>query len=89
MTKTTSIILLCIVTVLVLFLGVFSFIPDLEYGDYNLYHSPFDLIQKSVAFTDSLKATYQVKFDEGTDSFDGIEKVLSRQKYGLPAAYAV
>ena len=37
MTKTTSIILLCIVTVIVLFLGVFSFIPDFEYGDYSVY----------------------------------------------------
>ena len=47
MTKKTSIVLLSILAVIVLFIGVFTFIPDgLEYGEYNIYYSPLHLIQK-------------------------------------------
>ncbi len=38
MTKRTSVILLSLITVVVLFFGVFAFIPDgLEFGDYNVF----------------------------------------------------
>ncbi len=94
MTKTTSIVLLCIVTVIVLFLGVFSFIPDFEYGEYGVYHSPLNLIQKSMVFTDSVKATYQVALDDGTESFDNAAKILARRfeqaagYYGVDISFA-
>lgn len=85
MTKNTSIVLLSIVTVIVLFLGVFSFIPDFEVGEYNVYHSPVGLIQRSNLFTSSVKATYQVELDEEVENFNNASKVISarfRKAYG-------
>lgn len=92
MTKTTSIILLCIVTALVLFLGVFSFIPDFQVGEYNVYHSPLSLIQKDGLFTDSIKVSYSVELDEDVD-FSSVQKTLNARfrkafgYYGVDISY--
>lgn len=77
MSKSASIVLICIITILILFFGVFAFYPNvIEYGDYNEYRSPLNIIQKSKSFTKSEKATYQVKLDEGTD-FSTVRSVLN------------
>lgn len=89
MTKKTSIVLLCLITVVVLFLGVFAFIPDgLEYGEYNEFYSPYTLIQKSGMFGDTVKATYQLKLDEGTD-FNHVKSVLKNRLEKVYGYYSV
>ena len=85
MSKTTAIVLLSIVTVIVLFLGVFSFIPDFAVGEYEEYHSPVGLIQKSNLFTDTVKATYQVELDDEDGNFADVQKIIKarfRKAYG-------
>ncbi|MCH5153288.1 MAG: hypothetical protein J1F68_04975 [Clostridiales bacterium] len=84
MTKTTAIVLLSIVTVIVLFLGVFSFIPDFEVGEYNEYHSPVGLIQKSNLLTDTVTANYLVELDDDVECFNAqnIIKARLRKAYG-------
>lgn len=92
MTRTTSTILLCIVTALVLFLGVFSFIPDFEIGEYQVYHSPLSLMQKSGDFTDQWESTYKLELDEDAD-FASVKSTLNYRLrksfgyYGVPIAY--
>ena len=84
MTRTTSIVLLSIITVLVLFLGVFSFIGTFEFGEYEEYYSPSYLIQKSNGFTDSIEAHYMVDLDDGVE-FSAARKVIRarlRSAYG-------
>ena len=75
MTRTTSIVLLSIITVLVLFLGVFSFIPSFYVSEYEIYHSPSALIQKSNGFTDSVKAHYLVELDKDVKVSD-VERTI-------------
>ena len=92
MTKTTAIVLLSIITVIVLFFGVFSFIPDFPVGEYNIYHSPVGLIQKSNLLTDTVTATYQIEWDNAEEedfdamaSFDDVQSILKarfRRAYG-------
>ena len=85
MTRTTSIVLLSIITVLVLFLGVFSFIGTFDVGEYNVYYSPSYLIQKSNGLTDSVKATYLVDLDDGVENFAAAQRVIKarlRSAYG-------
>ena len=84
MTKTTAIVLLSIVTVIVLFLGVFSFIPTFEVGEYNEYYSPVKLIQKSNLLTDKVTANYLVELDDDVDCFNAqsIIKARLRKAYG-------
>lgn len=84
MSKSASIVLICILTILILFFGVFAFYPNvIEYGDYNEYRSPLNIIQKSKSFTKSEKATYQVNLDEGTN-FSTVKSVLN---FRLARAY--
>ena len=92
MTKTTAIVLLSIVTVIVLFLGVFSFIPDFSFGKYNEYHSPVGLIQKSNLLTDTVTANYLVELDEDVDSFSAQNTIKARLRkaygyYGVKVNY--
>ena len=85
MTRTTSIVLLSIITVIVLFFGIFSFIGTFEVGEYEIYYSPSVLIQKSNALTDSVEAHYLVELDEGVDSFAAAQKTIKarlRSAYG-------
>ncbi len=89
MTKTTSIVLLSILAVIILFVGVFTFIPDgLEYGNYNVYYSPLHLIQKSGMFTDSVHATYQAKYDEDV-TFKNIKSVITSRLQSIYGYYSV
>ena len=83
MTRTTSIVLLSIITVLVLFLGVFSFIGTFDVGAYEKYYSPSYLIQKSNGLTSSVEAKYLVDLD-GVE-FSTAQKIIKarlRSAYG-------
>ena len=83
--KVLAIVLLSVLCLITLFLGIFSFIPDFPFGQYNEYHSPVGLIQKSNLFTDSVEAKYQVELDEDVENFDNALKVIKarfRQAYG-------
>ena len=84
MTKTTAIVLLSIITAIVLFLGVFSFIPEFNIGEYNEYYSPVKLIQKSNLLTDTVTANFLVDLDEDVESFNAqnIIKARLRKAYG-------
>lgn len=92
MTKPTAIVLLSIITVIVLFLGVFSFIPDFPVGEYNIYHSPVGLIQRSNLLTDTVTAKYLVELDEDVDSFTAQRIINARLRkaygyYGINVDY--
>lgn len=89
MTKKTSIVLLCLVTVLVLFFGVFAFIPGgLEYGAAGEFYSAYDLVLRSTTFGDSVKATYQLKLDEGVE-FKNVQNVLKQRLQKIYGYYSV
>ncbi len=65
MTKTMSIVLVCILSLLILFFGIFTFLPDgIEYGKYNVYHAPVNLIQKGSDLGESVNGTYKIEADE-------------------------
>lgn len=77
MTKRSSVIFLSIIGVIVLFFGVFTFMPvTIEYGKYNEYYSPLTLIQKSNSFTDSVEVRYFL--DEEAD-FNSVKSVISNR----------
>ena len=79
MTKRTSIIILCVFIAIILFVGIFSFMPDgLNYGESGLYHSPFSLIQKSTLFTDEVVAEYIVDLDEGVNASSVVSTIKTR-----------
>lgn len=88
MTKRTSIVLLCLITVLVLFFGIFAFILDGQLVGTNNYHSAYGLIQKSGMFGDTLEASYQVKLDDDAKAEDVI-KVLKKRLENAFAYYGV
>ena len=79
MTKTLSTVIICIVCVIALFFGVVSCLPGgLEYGNYNEYNAPINLIQGSSLFNDSIVATYKVKLDEDANINDVVKNIRSR-----------
>lgn len=79
MTKTTSIVLLCLITVIALFFGVFAFILDGQPASaVNDYNSAYGLIQKDGMFGDTVEATYSVKLDEGVESQEVIKTLKTR-----------
>ena len=88
MTRTTSIVLLSIITVLVLFLGVFSFIPSFYVSEYELYYSPYALIQKSNGFTDSVEAHYLVELDKDVN-FSAVQRTIRARLRGAYGYYGV
>lgn len=88
MTKKTSIVLLCLITVIALFFGIFAFILDGQPVGINDYRSAYGLIQKSGMFGDSLEATYQVKLDEEANVGDVI-KVIKTRLQSIYAYYSV
>lgn len=89
MTKRTSVILLCVVTVLVLFLGIFTFFPKtISYGEYNEYYSPVSLIQKSNALTKSIRGTYIVDYDDGVE-FASVKSKLSKRLASVYSYYNI
>ena len=88
MTRTTSIVLLSIITVLVLFLGVFSFIGTFNVGEFEKYYSPSYLIQKSNGLTDSVEYTYLVDLDDDVD-FAAVKKVINKRLRSAYGYYGV
>ena len=88
MTRTTSIVLLSIITVLALFFGIFSFIPSFYVSEYELYHSPASLIQKANGFTDTVKANYIVEMNEGV-KFASVRNTIKARLRGAYGYYGV
>lgn len=78
MTKKTSIVLLCLITVITLFFGIFAFILDGQPVGINDYHSAYGLIQKSGMFGDTLAASYQIKLDEEAKAEDVVKTLKTR-----------
>lgn len=94
MTKTVSIVLLSIITVIALFLGVFSFIGTFPVGEYENYYSPSTLIQKSNGLTGSIETTYIVELDEDADvDFNTVKNIIKTRLrsafgyYGVSISY--
>ncbi|MBQ8433794.1 MAG: hypothetical protein IJX23_03185 [Clostridia bacterium] len=88
MTKTTATVMLIIFIAVLAFVGVFTFIPEFEYGAYGEFYSPATLIQKDNLFTDTLTTTYSVKLDEGVTGAQ-VKKIISQRLgsiYGLYGA---
>lgn len=75
MTKKASIVIISILVVLVLFFGGFSFIPQFPVGDYEIYYSPVNLIQKGADIGDKYIAPYVV--DIGDLEGDAINTATS------------
>ncbi len=91
MTRTTSIVLFCIITAIVLFFGVFAFlsIPDgLDYGTYGEFYSAYDVIQKSGLFTDTTRSTYQTKLNEGVE-FRSVQKTINARLQSIYGYYSI
>ena len=86
MTKKTSIVLLSVITVLVLFFGIFAFILDGQPIGINDYHSAYGLIQKSGMFGDTIAASY--KLDEEANAQE-IIKILKTRLQNIFAYYSV
>lgn len=79
MTKKTSIVILCVAVALILFVGVFTFMPvGLNYGESGVFHSPLNLIQKSSLFTDEVSTKYAVELDENTTANSVVSLIKSR-----------
>ena len=87
-----AIVLLSVICAIVLFLGIFSFIPTFGVCEYDLYISPAEMIKKSKLFTDSMTATYLVELDEETE-FSSVQKILKSRfnkaygYYGVQISY--
>ena len=88
MTKTTATVMLIIFIAVLAFVGVFTFIPEFEYGAYGEFYSPATLIQKGAWFSDTVTTTYTVDLDEEVTSAQ-VKKILSQRLgsiYGLYGA---
>ena len=88
MTKTTATVMLIIFIAVLAFVGIFTFIPEFEYGAYGEFYSPATLIQKGTWFADSVKTTYTVELDQDVTSAQ-VKKILSQRLgsiYGLYGA---
>ena len=88
MTRTTSIVLLSIITVIALFLGVFSFIGTFNVGEYEKYYSPSYLIQKSNGLTSSVEQSYLVDLDDGVE-FSAARKIIKARLRNAFGYYGV
>lgn len=86
MTKKTSIVLLCLITVIALFFGIFAFILDGQPVGINDYHSAYGLIQKSGMFGDTIEASY--KLDEEANA-DDVVKILKTRLQSIFSYYSV
>lgn len=67
MSKAASIVFVCILSLVLVFLGVFSFLTDLPVGDYKVYYAPADLIQLGSEFTSSEVASYTIDISDYDD----------------------
>ena len=86
MTKKTSIVLLCLITVITLFFGIFAFILDGQPVGINDYHSAYGLIQKSGMFGDTIAASY--KLDKDADA-ESVVKIIKTRLQNSFAYYSV
>lgn len=59
MSKTKSVVLLSVLVALILFFGVFSFLPEVDMGAYT-YHSPINLTTKGQDVGDGIYVIYDV-----------------------------
>ncbi len=59
MSKTKSVILLCVLLALILFLGTFAFLPEVDMGIYT-YHSPINLTTKGQDVGDGVYVIYDI-----------------------------
>lgn len=89
MTKKTSIVLLCVITAIALFFGIFAFILDGQPVGINDYHSAYGLIQKSDMFGDSIKASYQVKPDNDDVKIEDVVKIINTRLQRSFSYYSV
>lgn len=86
MTKTTATVMLIIFIAVLAFVGVFTFIPDFEYGAYGEFHSPATLIQKSNLFSDTLTTNYSV--DLGEDATEAqVKKIINKRLTSIYGIY--
>ncbi len=88
MTKTASTVILILFIAVLAFVGVFTFIPEFEYGVYGEFYSPSTLIQKSNLFSNTLSTTYSVELDEDVEVAQ-VQKIISKRLssiYGLYGA---
>ena len=84
MNKSSAVIILVIVAVLVLALGFFAVYPTvINYGEYKQYHSPLSLIQASSLYTDNEVGTYTLKLNTDAKA----ETVVKQIKQRLSNAY--
>ncbi len=67
MSKTASIVIVSILSVLIIFLGVFSFVTDIPVGDYKIYYSPASLVQLGSGFTSTEEASYTIDIEDFDD----------------------
>lgn len=88
MTKKTSIVLLCLITVITLFFGIFAFILDGQPVGINDYHSAYGLIPKSGMFGDTIAASYQMKLDDDIKA-DDVVGILKVRLQNIFAYYSV
>ena len=85
MTKTNSTVILIIFIAVLAFVGVFTFIPEFEYGAYGEFYSPATLIQKGNLFSNTVTTTYTVELNEGVTSAQA-HKVISNR---LSSVYGI
>lgn len=77
--RTLIIIFFCVLFCATVTLGVFGFIGNFDVNEFGeFYQSPLTAIQKSGAFTDSVKSIYKVKLDEDVEGLtaDSIVKAI-------------
>lgn len=79
-------LLLCLLIAATVTLGVFCFIPNFYINDSDYFQSAFTAIQKSRAFTDTVKASYTLKLDEENEQATA-ENVVSSIKTRLTKIY--
>lgn len=85
MTKTASTVMLIIFIAVLAFVGVFTFIPEFEYGAYGEFYSPSTLIQKSNLFSNTLTTTYSVELEDGVTA-QSVQKNINKR---LSAIYGI
>ncbi len=84
MSKSSAVITLIIVAVLILALGFFAVYPvAINYGEYKQYHSPLSLIQASGLYTDNVVGTYTLKLNTDAKA----DTVVKQIKQRLASAY--
>ncbi len=90
MNKTLSLVLTCILSAIIIVAGVFAFLPDgIEFGNYNIYHSPISLIQKGNDIGKQVKGSYQVNELPENVSLENsnVTKIISKRLASIYSYY--